>query len=205
MSSKRSLCDCIPDAPVHNIELLLFLVISCISCSSNWTTGCPWLPVCQPCMSQHHHPRSVGPAGVWVWGWSCHPWRCRAQRSFVLRQAQLRIDLHPELVIAKRHLRRRRMSESAGRCLSPSTPSCSPWYWPPSSNTFCTPSTCRVRIPGTTRRFTCFTLSFSQVAHTDPQSSGCTCRVSPLMLLVTRLTGCSSTPAFLSLTLSHSL
>lgn len=36
---------------------------------------------------------------------------------------------------------------------------------------------------------------------TGTTRSGCTCRITPLMLVVTRLAGCSSTPAFLSLSL----
>lgn len=41
----------------------------------------------------------------------------------------------------------------------------SSWQWcsPSSSNTSCTPSTSRVRIPGTTRQCTCFTQNSSQV------------------------------------------
>lgn len=37
-------------------------------CSSDGTAGCPGLPVCQPCVSQHHHQRSICSACFWIWG-----------------------------------------------------------------------------------------------------------------------------------------
>lgn len=159
-----------PTCTQHWLLLLLFLV----SCSSNRTTGCPGLPVCQPCMSQHHHPRSVGPAGVWVRGWSRLTRRFRVSQ-FRLRQTQLRICLHPEFVTLEK-------THNVWIC------------WPLSVSQYAILLT---MVLTTFIKYLLHTIDLQSENPWDNKavymlytelftgSSECTCRVCPLMLVVT--------------------
>lgn len=67
MPSRRRFCRFLPVPLRSTLTVVVVVVVFYfVSCSSNGTAGCPGLHVCQPRVSQHHHPRSFGAAGVRV-------------------------------------------------------------------------------------------------------------------------------------------
>lgn len=142
------------------------LVHSSTCCSSLGDVGCFGFPVCQPCLSQHPHQRSISPAGFWIWGLPLVSLLFCKKNDFSFYMVIFIWQSYDKLSCPNLDIK-------ITKCLfflSFSMQSCWPWCWQHLLNTFCTLLTWTVRIPGKIRLSTCSILSSSQVLYITMKS-----------------------------------
>lgn len=138
------------------------LVHSSTCCSSLGDVGCSGFPVCQPCLSQHPHQRSISPVGFWIWGLPLVSLLFFKKHDFSFYVVIFIWQSYDKLSCPNLDRKKHKISLFY---LSFSMQSCWPWCWQHLLNTFCTLSTWTVRIPGKIRLSTCSILSSSQVLY----------------------------------------